>query len=1074
MTDRIREIARHGRRLGVLRSAAASDAALLAAIRGRDLRKYSDVDLGASLDTHAGRASSLPEVYAVAAETVHRRLGLWRTFGDTAAPAAIQECRDVAAGILDAAPYRDRVEYYANEDFLEGPLFADSLDAALDRLHLNPERRAVVAAMVYVGEKARTTPRSEIMLDAAFYRAVDSLDPDGELAFRVTDEQLAAGIMLHRGAVAEMSAGEGKTVAAAFPAILHALAGRRVHVVTANDYLAARDAEWLADVYEALGVSVAAVLGHMGDEDRRSAYGAQVVYGTVRELGFDFLRDNMKLSADETVQRGHDVAIVDEADQTLIDEAGTPLIISGGPPAIARGLRRADQAVRELIEKQAAVASGIEAELSRPGLTAGSKRALLARLSLADPENERAVREMSADQRLLRQVRTDVAAREPDSDLEAGLYYVVDARSRTVTLTDAGHEAIERGLGPLFDLSDLEARLRRVETGMDDTPLSQRRRDAEAVRRQISRRGNLAGQLHQLLHAHLLLRRGVDYIVADGEVVLVDPVTGRRRHDSRYRGGLHAAIEAKEHLPPRPEPEVRAQVSVQGYVGLYRHVSGMTGTAVTAADEFRRFYGLSVETLPPASRPARTDHATRIFDDRQNKLTALVDEVRHWRRMGRPVLVGTESVRESEAISGLLGRHDVPHALLNALTDSSEAAIVAGAGRFGAVTVATNMAGRGTDILLEPGLDRRIADECAHMAAGALAAGAPMVALRCSTPGEAAAAEAALHDAGVAAERGVRPGDVVARPRAGATRPGAPVTMEFGLGLHVIGTGLNDSRRIDDQLRGRVGRQGAFGSTRFLLSAAADSLFDRPNGGPSHRSERRSGAGGLEHQEGRRTQRAVERLQQLDEREEELGRMTAWELDRVVERQALAYYRLRGRVLEHGIADETLPELAEAAGHRLVARHLPESGVADYPARFRDLAEEAELDFGIDLRASFGLGIPALRSVAGDLIAERVRRVRSECVTTDFDTLARLLMAQAADELWPAHLARIQDMALSIPLWCGSRERAVAEYAFAVTDEYNRFLVDAEDAFLASLIAHREADVEPAPVLSRDVQEVLA
>ena len=1070
MTDRIREIARRGRR-----PAAASDAALLVAVRGLDFGDYSDADLRAALASRAGGPASLSAVYAAAAETVHRRLGPWRAFGDTGAPAAIQECRDVAAGILDAAPYRDRVEYYADEDFLEGRPFAQSVEAALEPLGLSPERSAVIAAMVYVAEKSRTTPRSEIVLDAAFYRAVESLDPGGELAFRVTDEQIAAGIMLYRGAVVEMSAGEGKTVAAAFPAIMHALSGRRVHVVTANDYLAARDAEWLADVYEALGISVSAVLGHMGDDDRRSAYRAHVVYGTVRELGFDFLRDNMKLSADETVQRGHDVAIVDEADQTLIDEAATPLIISGGPPASARGLRLADRAVRGLIEKQAAaVASGIEAELSRPGQTAGRRRALLARLSLADPENERAVRELSADRRLLRQVRTDVAAREPDSELEDGLYYVVDARSRTVTLTDAGHEAIERDLGPLFDLSDLEARLRRAESGRDGTPLLQRRSDAEAVRRQISRRGNLAGQLHQLLHAHLLLRRGVDYIVADGEVVLVDPVTGRRRPDSRYRNGLHAAIEAKEHLPPRPEPEVRAQVSVQGYVGLYRHVSGMTGTALTAADEFRRFYGLAVEALPPANRPARTDHATRIFDERRDKLTALVDEVRHWRRMGRPVLVGTESVRESEAISDLLERHDVPHTLLNALTDASEAAIVAGAGRFGAVTVATNMAGRGTDILLEPGLDRRIADGCARTAAEALADGAADVTLLCSTPGEAAAAETALRDARIAAERGARANDVVARlptTRAGA---GAPVAMEFGLGLHVIGTELNDSRRIDDQLRGRVGRQGAFGSTRFLLSADDDSLFDKPNGGPSHRSERRAGSDGLQRREGRRTQRAVERLQQLDEREEELGRMTAWELDRIVERQTLAYYGLRSRVLGHGMSYEALSELAAAAGHRLVARHLPESGVADYPARFRDLAEEAELDFGIDLSAYLGLGIPALRKTTGDLVVERLRLVRSECVRTDFGTLARLLMTQAADELWPAHLARIQDMALSIPLWCHSRERAVAEYAFAVTDEYNRFLVDARDAFLASLIAYREADVEPGPTLSKEVQEVLA
>ena len=1062
-----------GRLLRGQRAAGSSDAALLAAVRGLDFSAQSDTDLRSAFVSQAGNAAAMPRVYAIVAETVHRRLGLWRVFGDAGAPPPVRECRDIADELLEAAPYRDRVEYYADEDFVDGPIFAASVKSALDPLELSPERRAVVASAVYVAEKGKTTRCPEIMLDAGFYRAVESLDDGGELAFRVTDEQIVAAAKLYRGVVVEMNAGEGKTVAAAFPALLHALAGRGVHVVTANDYLAARDAEWLADVYEALGVSVSAVLGPMGDDDRRSAYRAQVVYGTVRELGFDFLRDNMKLSADETVQRGRDVAIVDEADQTLVDDAGTPLIISGGAPAATRGLRRADQAVRGLMDRQKTVAAGIEAELRRPGLAAGRRRDLLARLSLADHENEHVVRELSGDHRLLRQVRTDVAAREPDDGLDAGLYYVVDARGRTVTLTDAGHELIERGLGPLFDLSDLESRLRRVESAHNGMPLQQRRRDAEALRRQMSRRCNLASQVHQLLHAHLLLRRGVDYIVADGEVVLVDPVTGRRRPDSRYRNGLHAAIETKEHLPPRPEPEVHAQVSVQGYVGLYRHVSGMTGTALAAADELRRFYGLRVEVVPPATRPARTDRPTRVFDDRRGKLAALAREVAHWHGMGRPVLVGTASVRESEAIGALLHDHGVPHTVLNAVTSSSEATIVAGAGAYGAVTVATNMAGRGTDILLEPGLDRRIAAGCAHMVEEALANGASDVTLLCSAPGEASAAESALREAGIAVARGRRRNDVIAKSREALSPRGEPATMEFGLGLHVIGTELNDSRRIDDQLRGRVGRQGAFGSTRFLLSADDESLFDKPNGGPSHLPERRAGTDGVEHQEGRRTQQSIDRLQRLDEREEELGRMAAWQLDRVVERQTLAYYGLRRRVLDDGVSDEWLSGLARDAGRRIVDRRLPESDGADYAARFARLAEEAELDYGIDLSAYFGLGIPALRAVTGRRIAERVRRARLECGHTDFDALARLLMVQAADGLWPAHLARIHDMALGANLSGHALGRSVADYAFAVTDEYNRFLASARDAFLVALIAYREKEVEPQPVLDREVREVL-
>ena len=345
--------------------------------------------------------------------------------------------------------------------------------------------------------------------------------------------------------------------------------------------------------------------------------------------------------------------------------------------------------------------------------------------------------------------------------------------------------------------------------------------------------------------------------------------------------------------------------------------------------------------------------------------------------------------------------------------------------------------------------------------------------MRCSTAEEAAAAETALREAGVAAERGDRPHDVVARPDDAEARSGAPITLEFGLGLHVIGTDLNDSRRIDDQLRGRVGRQGAFGSTRFLLSAEDDSLLDKPNGGPSYRSERRDGVDGIVHQEGLRTQRSVDRLQRLDEREEELGRMAAWEIDRVVERQTLAYYGLRSRVLDDGFSDETLADFAAAAGRRLVDRHLPESDAADYAARFARLAEEATLDYGVDLSASFGLGIPSLRTATGQLVARRVRQARFECRRANFDTLARLLMVQAADELWPVHLSRIQDMALGAHLSGQTLGRTVADYAFAVTEEYNRFLTTAQDAFLVELIAYREADVEPEPSLPREVQEVL-
>ena len=1053
-----------------------SDGALLADIRARVYTRHSDADLRSALaavTAHDGHDGVLPVVYAIVGEAVDRRLGAWRVLADDAGLDPFDECRRRAADIVDAAPYRAQVDYYTDEDFLDGPSFAAGLQPLLDRMRLDPDESAVVAGMVYVAEKSKVSYGSQILLPAEFYRAVAALDSQRELAFRVTDEQLLAALMLYRGVVVEMNAGEGKTVTAAFPAIMHALAGRQVHVITANDYLAARDAEWLAPVYESLSITAGAVLGHMGDEDKRTAYRARIAYGTVRELGFDFLRDNLRLSADELVQRRHDVAIVDEADQTLIDEARTPLIISGGPGANMRGVRRANEAVRRLVGRQAELVEGIATELRRPAVSAGRRRELLARLSVADPENPEVVRHLAADRRLRNQVRTDVASSEADDEIKSGLYYLVDLRRETVTLSEAGHELIEQHLGPLADMSELDARLHRVENGTGGAPLDRRRREAEALRRQISRRGNLANQVHQLLRAHMLLRRDVDYIVTDGEVVLVDPVTGRRRPDSKYQHGLHAAIEAKEGLPSQPEPEVQAQISVQGYVALYRHLSGMTGTALAAADEFRRFYRLSVEAVPPTTRSVRTDHPARVFADRPDKVAALLDEVRHWHRMGRPVLVGTVAVDESVQISALLRQHGIEHTVLNAVTSASEAAIVRAAGDSCAVTVATNMAGRGTDILLEPSLDLRIAAKCADLVCEAFASGAPEVVLWCSTPEEAAIAEAALDAVGLTTWRRDRPLEVVARPPGAPARPGLPVVFEFGLGLHVIGTELNESRRSDDQLRGRVGRQGAFGSTRFLASLGDRSRFMKPGGRSSDRSERRTGASGLRYLEGPRTQRRIDESQRLVEREDELDRVASWELDNVVERQTLAYYALRRRVLEAETDPVMSIDLARMLARRLVDRHLPESAIACYATRFPRLAEELQLDYQVDLWPSFGLGIEALRTAVGGLIAARVRHVRAGCRLTDFAKLERLLLVQTADELWPDHLARLHDMMLSVHLPSYPPERAAAEYAFAAADGYSRFLEAAADGLIIRLVAYREADVQEQHELTEELQEIL-
>ena len=1060
-----------------------SDDALLAKIRGYDLTGYSDAHLRSALaaaTTTGGPDDSLAEVHAIVNEAVGRRLGAWRILRTDPDPGPTATYQQLAREVVEAAPYRTQIGYYTDEGFVDSPRFAASLQPLMDRMGLDPDERTVVATIVYVFEKSKVAYGSQIMLSSEFYRAVEALSPQGDLAFRVTDEQLMAGLLLYRGSIVEMNAGEGKTVAGAFPATMHALMGRPVHVITANDYLASRDAEWLAPVYESLGLTVGAVLGHMSDEERRKTYQAQIVYGTLREFGFDFLRDNLRLSPDEMVQRELDVAIVDEADQALVDEARTPLIISGKPRVSRRAVRRANSAVCELIGRQAELVSDLETKLRQSRPTAGEDRTLLARLVLADPESGELVRWLAADRALRRRVRVIVASCDADGSapsIEAGLYYTVDPRRETVTLTDMGQALIERHLGPTLDLSPSEPQLGRPEPEQDRMSLRERRRAADKLSRQIFRRSNLMNQVHQMLRAHLLLRRDVDYIVIDGEIVLIDAVTGRRRLDSMFLHGLHTALEAKEGLPLRPESEVLAQVSIQGYAKRYRHLSGMTGTALSASDEFRRSYGLHVQAVPPSNRFVRTDYPTRVFEKRRDKLAALLQEIRLCRRVGRPVLVGTVTVEQSSEISRMLHGHRIEHSLLNAVNSAGEAQIVRSAGSFGAVTVATNMAGRGTDIILEPGLNGRIVEGYVGLVEETLSNGAGDVALECSTRQEADVIEQSVRSAGglsVARAKGGGRSEVVVRSERPLGKRGARVTIEFGLGLYVVGTEMNESGRINDQLRGRGGRQGEFGSTRFILSLEDRALFLGSGSHPSGSREWRKDRAGLAFLEGQRTERRLGERLALTEMEDELARLTTWEFNRVVERQTMTYYRARGEVIDAGSLHGTCVDFARDAARRLVERHLPEAAVASYASRFHALAEELELDYGTDLWPLWGLGVEGLRHRVQDLVVAKLEETKARCRVPDFDEAEKLLLVQTADELWTDHLSRLQDMMVSAHLCGYSYRRAAAEYAFQCEEEYRRFTEAVIDTFIPRLVAYRQSPArEPVLELVDDLQEIL-
>ncbi|HEU5108015.1 MAG TPA: preprotein translocase subunit SecA, partial [Micromonosporaceae bacterium] len=512
------------------------------------------------------------------------------------------------------------------------------------------------------------------------------------LGQRHYDVQVMGGAALHFGNIAEMKTGEGKTLTCVLPAYLNALAGNGVHVITVNDYLAQRDAEWMGRVHEFLGLSVGVILPNRPSAEHREAYLCDITYGTNNEFGFDYLRDNMAWSRDELVQRGHHFAIVDEVDSILIDEARTPLIISGP----------AEQSARWYSEF-----AEIVARLQR--------------------------------------------GKDGEGD------YEIDEAKRTVAVTERGVARVEDRLG----IDNLYESL--------NTPL--------------------VGYLNNALKAKELYKRDKDYIVTDGEVLIVDEFTGRILHGRRYNEGMHQAIEAKEKVQIKQENQTLATITLQNYFRLYGKLSGMTGTAQTEAGEFNKVYNVGVVTIPTHRDMIRMDKPDVIYKTEQAKYHAVVEDIAERHAGGQPVLVGTVSVEKSEILSQLLRRRGIPHEVLNAKQHAREAEIIAQAGRKGAVTVATNMAGRGTDILLGGNPEYQAAAELRH---------------RGLDPVE----HADEYDKAME--------DILPQVKRGCQAE-ADEVVDSG-GLYVLGTERHDSRRIDNQLRGRSGRQGDPGESRFYLS----------------------------------------------------------------------------------------------------------------------------------------------------------------------------------------------------------------------------------------------------------------
>ena len=546
---------------------------------------------------------------------------------------------------------------------------------------------------------------------------------DRVLGMRPYRVQLIGGIILHQGRIAEMKTGEGKTLVATLPAYLNALAGKGVHIVTVNDYLAKRDSEWMGKVYRFLGLTVGLVIHGVDKDGKKAAYAADITYGTNNEFGFDYLRDNMAIYASELVQRGHSFAIVDEVDSILIDEARTPLIISGQGEQSTQLYQLADNFVARL--KMLKVAS-------------------------VDAKEEEA---------------TDI-----DAD------YIVDEKARTATLTARGIAKAEQQFN-VDNLSDPE-------------------------------NTTLLHHINQAIKARGVMRRDIDYVVKDGEVIIVDEFTGRLMYGRRYNEGLHQAIEAKEHVTVARESKTLATITFQNYFRLYDKLSGMTGTAMTEEEEFGTIYSLDIVEIPTNRPLARVDQPDVVYKTQAGKYKAIVEQIKTCHEKGQPVLVGTVSIEISELVSKLLTRAGIKHNVLNAKHHEKEAEIVAQAGKFGAVTVATNMAGRGTDIMLGGNAE--------YMAKAELRKGGMSDELLAECDGHADTEDQEI----LAARKAFAEAEAKYKKE---IQEEADKVRAAG-GLYILGTERHESRRIDNQLRGRAGRQGDPGESRFFLSLEDDIL----------------------------------------------------------------------------------------------------------------------------------------------------------------------------------------------------------------------------------------------------------
>ncbi len=771
------------------------------------------------------------------------------------------------------------------------------------------------------------------------------------LNMRHFDVQLIGGIVLHQGKIAEMKTGEGKTLAATLSAYLNALTGRGVHVVTVNDYLARRDTEWMGSIYRFLGLSVATIVHGLDDSQRQEAYNADITYGTNNEFGFDYLRDNMKFALESMVQREPNYAIVDEVDSILIDEARTPLIISGPvehtgdrlyeevKPQVIKLKQHQDRLLHTMLDS---VFKGLEEEGEADGVLE-----LLLKAKRGGPKNPRfldLIAKRPALKKKLEKLEGQLSTEKLLPQIDQDLFCTIDENQNLVELTEKGLKLIYGGHADDYIVPDLDEELRKIDEDDQSTSTEKRvqRRKAEAFYREASERFHIT---RQLIKAYWLFSKDVQYVVKDGQVIIVDEFTGRMMPGRRWSDGLHQAVEAKEGVTVAGENQTLATITFQNYFRMYDKLAGMTGTADTEAAEFKKIYDLDVIVIPTNEPMMRLEYPDVIYKTEAEKFKAVAEEIKQLYNKGQPVLVGTISIDKSEKLNRMLTKLKIKHEVLNAKNHEREAEIVANAGQKGHVTISTNMAGRGTDIVLGEGV------------------------------------------------------------------------KELG-GLHIIGTERHESRRVDNQLRGRSGRQGDQGSSRFYLAMEDDLL--RIFGGERMSSiMERLGMEEGEPIEHGMISKAIENAQRKVEGHNFEIRKQLLKYDDVMNQQREVIYKQRrealaGKSLKPAI-DEMIRELSEK-----VTDGFADEKVLPEEWDWKGLKEAAYLQFGLHLKVDFDTMDGLTRDGLAELIFEAAVKGYEDKEATlgaeEFRHLEQMIVLQVVDNLWKEHLLAMDHMKEGIGL----------------------------------------------------------